>query len=235
MDSGVKNKVIIGIITITLVLTLANSYTLFQLTGKAVSATGTNAGSGGINESQPIQNPGQPTKVSASAEDDTVLGNANASVTIIEFSDFECPFCGRFYTETLPLIKQNYIDTGKVKLVYRDFPLSFHADAEKAAEAAECAGEQNKYWEMHDKLFENQNALSVDNLKQYAKDMGLDSAKFNLCLDSGKTATEVQKDLTDGQSYGVSGTPTFFINGVEVVGAQPYSAFDQVIKQALSQ
>lgn len=233
MDSGVKNKIIIAVITITLVLTLANSYTLFQLTGKAVSAAG--GGSGGINETQPIQNPGQPTIVKVSAEDDAVLGNANASVTIIEFSDFECPYCGKFFTETLPLIKQNYINTGKVKLVYRDFPLSFHPDSEKAAEAAECAGEQSKYWEMHDKLFEDQTALSVDNLKQYAKDIGLDSAKFNSCLDSGKMSTEVQKDLADGQSYGVSGTPTFFINGVELVGAQPYSAFDQVIKQALGQ
>jgi len=235
MDSGVKNKAIIGIITITLVLTLANSYALFQLTGKAVSATGTNPGSGGINETQPIQNPGQPTVVKVSTGGNVALGNANASVTIVEFSDFECPYCGNFFTETLPLITKNYIDTGKVQLFFRDFPLSFHADAEKAAEAAECAGEQNKFWQMHDKLFENQNALGVDNLKQYAKDIGLDSAQFNSCLDSGKTAPEVQKDLADGQSYGVSGTPTFFINGVEVVGAQPYSAFEQVINQALSQ
>ena len=235
MDSGVKNNVIIAVITVTLVLTLANSYTIFQLSGKAVSATGTNPGYGGLNDTQPTQNPGQPTKVTVSAGGNTILGNANASVTIVEFSDFECPYCGKFFTETLPLITKNYIDTGKVKLAYRDFPLSFHPDAEKAAEAAECAGEQNKFWEMHDKLFENQNALSVDNLKQYAKDIGLDSATFNSCLDSGKTAPEVQKDLTDGQSYGVSGTPTFFINGVEVVGAQPYSAFDQAIKQALSQ
>ncbi len=235
MDSGVKDKVIITVLTITLVLTLANSYGLFQLTGKAVSATGTNTGSGGLNETQPIQNPSQPTVVKVSAGSNVLLGNANASVTIIEFSDFECPYCGKFFTDSLPLITKNYIDTGKVKLYYRDFPLSFHADAEKAAEAAECAGEQNKFWQMHDKLFENQNALSVDNLKQYAKDIGLDSAAFNSCLDSGKTAPEVQKDLADGQSYGVSGTPTFFINGVEVVGAQPYSAFEQVINQALSQ
>lgn len=231
MDSEVKNSIIIAVVAVTLVLTLANSYTLFQLTGKAVSATGP----GGLNETQPVQNPGQPTKVSVSAEDDAVLGNANASVTIIEFSDFECPYCGKFFTETLPLIKQNYINTGKVKLVYRDFPLSFHPDSEKAAEAAECAGEQSKYWEMHDKLFENQNALGVDSLKQYAKDIGLDSAQFNACLDSGKMTSEVQKDSADGQSYGVSGTPTFFINGVELVGAQPYSAFDQAIKQALGQ
>lgn len=235
MESEVKNKIIIVAIGVTLVLTLANSYALFQLTGKAVSATGTNTGSGGINEIPPIQNPSQPTKVSVSAEDDAVLGNANAPVTIIEFSDFECPFCGKFYTETLPSIKENYIDIGKVKLVFRDFPLPFHPDAQKAAEAAECAGEQNKYWEMHDKIFENQNALSVANLKQYAKGMGLDSAQFNACLDSGKMASEVQKDLADGQGYGVSGTPTFFINGIELVGAQPYSVFDQLIKQALGQ
>jgi protein-disulfide isomerase len=186
-------------------------------------------------DQQPIQQPTQQQvpAVDAGADDDAFKGSANAAVTIIEFSDYECPFCTRFYEETLPLIEQNYIDTGKVKFVYRDYPLGFHPNAQKAAEAAECAGEQGKYWEMHDKLFDG-GALDTTSLKQYAEDIGLDTASFNDCLDSGEMASEVQQDFSDGQSYGVSGTPSFFINGVLIVGAQPYDAFEQAIEQALS-
>ncbi len=181
----------------------------------------------------------QPT-VAASPDDDPVLGDPNAPVTIIEFSDIQCPFCGRFFDQTLPSLKKDYIDTGKVKLVFRDFPLSFHQNAQKAAEAAECAKEQNKFWEMHDKLFGSQDEWSsLDGtsasakFKEYAKTMGLTTA-FDSCLDTGKTAAEVQKDFSDGSSYGVSGTPTFYINGKELVGAQPYSVFKQVIDQELA-
>lgn len=160
-------------------------------------------------------------------------GSASAKVTIVEFSDFQCPFCASFYNASLSQIRTNYIDTGKVKLVYRHFPLSFHPEAQKAAEAAECAEEQGKFWEMHDKLFENSSSLSVANEKQWAKDLGLDSAKFNTCLDSGKTASAVQKDAADGAAAGVSGTPTFFINGKEIVGAQPYAVFKAAINAEL--
>jgi len=179
-----------------------------------------------------INEPSQ--RLQVSADDDPVKGSKDAPVTIIEFSDFQCPYCGRFYQQTLPLIEENYIKTGKVKIVYRDFPLSFHQYAQKAAEAAECAHEQGKFWEYHDKLFENQNALDVASLKQYASELGLDAQKFNDCLDSGKKASEVQKDFNDGSMYGVSGTPTFFINGIPLVGAQPYSVFEQIINQELS-
>jgi protein-disulfide isomerase/plastocyanin len=171
--------------------------------------------------------------VEVSMDDDTVKGDANAPVTIIEFSDFECPFCGKYVSETYPQIVKDYIETGKVKYVFRDFPLDFHPSAQKAAEAAECAGEQGKYWEMHDVLFENQDALEVETLKMYAVSLGLDTAEFNSCLDSGAMAEEVKKDLADGQAYGVSGTPGFFINGKLISGAQPFEAFKQEIEAAL--
>lgn len=172
--------------------------------------------------------------VEVSADDDPVKGSENATVTIIEFSDFECPFCARFYEQTLPQIEENYINTGKVKLVYRDYPLGFHQNAQKAAEAAECADEQGKFWEMHDMIFENQNAIDTASLKQYAGQLGLNTSEFNDCLDSGRMASEVQKDFSDGSLYGVTGTPAFFINGVLVSGAQPYSVFEQVIEEQLA-
>ena len=172
--------------------------------------------------------------VDASVDDDAVKGNANAKVTIIEFSDYECPFCGRHFAETYPQIVKEYVDTGKVKLVFRDFPLSFHPDAQKAAEAAECAGEQNKYWQMHDKLYTNQQALDVESLKIYAKDIGLNTATFNACLDDGKMVDEVAKDFADGQSYGVTGTPAFFINGRFIAGAYPFADFKKIIDEELA-
>ncbi len=179
---------------------------------------------------------GTPTAASVveiDLEDDAVKGDANAPVTIVEFSDYECPFCGRHFRDTLPSIISNYVDTGKVKIVFKDFPLNFHPNAQKAGEAAECAGEQGKYWEMHDKLFENQQALGVDDLKQYAKDIGLNSGNFDSCLDSGDQADEVRDDLSAGQSVGVSGTPANFVNGILVSGACPYSAFEDAIEAEL--
>lgn len=167
-------------------------------------------------------------------DDDAVKGDKKAKVTIVEFSDFECPFCGRFFQQTFPQINENYIKTGKVKLIYRDFPLSFHPQAQKAAEAAECAGEQNKYYEMHDKLFIDGVQGGVASFKRFAADIGLNTDKFNDCLDSDKMAKEVQKDMSDGAQYGVTGTPGFFVNGQLISGAQPYQKFQQVIEQALA-
>ncbi len=171
-------------------------------------------------------------------DDDSVLGDPKAPVTIVEFSDYQCPFCTRFYEDTEKQIYEKYIKTGKVKFVYRDFPLSFHQNAQKAAEGAECAGEQGKYFEMHNKMFDKSQAdgtgIAVADLKTYAKELSLDTAKFNDCLDSGKMASEVQKDMADGAAAGVQGTPGFFVNGVEVSGAQPFSVFQQVIEAALA-
>jgi len=170
-------------------------------------------------------------------EDDAILGDPDAPITIIEFSDYECPFCGRFYLGTLPELKRTYIDSGKAKLIFRDFPLGFHKDAQKAAEATEVAralGGDEKFWEMHDKLFENQDALGVSNLKQYARDIGLDGESFDYLIDSGYFSDEVREDLIAGQQAGVSGTPSFFINGQALVGAQPFSEFERIIEGELN-
>ncbi|MFC1648443.1 DsbA family protein [Nanoarchaeota archaeon] len=172
--------------------------------------------------------------VEVSADDDAVKGKDNAPVEIIEFSDFQCPFCARWYTDTMPQIQKEYIDTGKVKLVFRDFPLNqIHPLAQKASEAAECADDQGKFWEMHDILFENPNALDVASLKQHAADLGMDTDDFDDCLDSGKYTDEVNKDLADGRAAGVSGTPSFFINGKKIVGAHPFATFQQAIDAEL--
>lgn len=168
-------------------------------------------------------------------DDDSVKGSPDAPVTIIEFSDYECSFCQRFYEGTYQQIKENYIDTGKVNLVYRDFPLNFHQNAQKAAEAAECAGEQEMYYEMHDKLFGEGVEGGTDTFKKYAQEIGLDQEQFDACLDSGAMRNEVKNDLEDGQKLGISGTPSFIINGELVVGAQPYSVLSEKIDNALNE
>jgi len=239
------NKLLIGVVAVFIVVTVTMSYYVIALNNRLNAITGAAAAGnnappgGGVKEAQPLpnqggqNNAGQPSRTLPGADDDPSIGSPDAPVTIIEFSDFQCPFCARFSLDTLPQLKENYISKGKVRMVFRDFPLGFHAQALPAAEAAECADEQGKFWEMHDKIFQNQGSLGTSSYKQWAKDLGLDSAKFDACLDSGKYANEVNKDLQDGQSAGVSGTPTFFINGKEVVGAQPFSVFQQVIDAEL--
>ncbi len=161
-------------------------------------------------------------------------GPEDAAVTIVEFSDFQCPYCARFQEETLPQILSEYGD--QVRFVYRDFPLtSLHANALKAAEASECADDQGKYWEYHDLLFQNQTALDDESLKGYAASLELDAATFDDCLASGKYTQEVAKDLQDGTEAGVQGTPSFFVNGMPIRGAQPYQAFQAAIEAALSE
>ncbi len=157
-------------------------------------------------------------------------GPENAPVTIVEFSDFECPFCARA-NGTLAQVEQAY--AGKVRVVFRDFPLSFHRNAQKAAEAGHCADDQGKFWEMHDKMFANQKALDVDSLKTYAKELGLDMQAFETCLDSGAKAGVVQANLADGRALGVNGTPAFFINGRMISGALPFEEFKKVIDKEL--
>jgi len=189
--------------------------------------------------SQPEENETSFLRVEGvSSDDDPFLGSPEASVTIIEFSDFECPVCKRFFDGTLKDIITNYVDTGKVKYVLRDFPLSdMHPNAEIAAEAANCANEQDKYWEFHDILFENQEDWVSGNttieFKKYSSTLGLNEEQFDLCLESGKYVDEILKDIQDGLDAGVPGTPTFYINGVKVVGAQVYSVFKQVIDKEL--
>jgi protein-disulfide isomerase len=168
-----------------------------------------------------------------STDDDPVLGDEDAPITIVEFSDFECPFCSRFRADTFDQILADYGD--EVQIVYRDFPLTqIHPHAQQSAEAAECADDQGAFWDYHDLLFANQTALDTESLIGYAEELGLDVEEFTQCVESGEHTDEVLADLNEGRSYGVSGTPTFFINGVRLVGAQPYAAFQQVIEQELN-
>jgi protein-disulfide isomerase len=192
----------------------------------------------------PAKQPNIPLKISA--DNDPIIGNPNAPITIIEFSDFQCPFCARFHIQTLPAIMNEYVNDGKVKLVFRDFPIqSIHPNALPASIAAECANEQGKFKEMHDILFEKQNEWSKKNtdnviilFNQYALKLGLEEGKFNSCLKNGKYIEEIQKDLDDGRTYGISGTPGFFIGNdqigfIELKGAQPFENFKKVIDSQL--
>jgi protein-disulfide isomerase len=189
--------------------------------------------------------PESPTIVSI--EGGATKGSKDARVTLVEFTDYQCPFCSRHFRDTMPQIDNDYVKTGKMRYVLREFPLeSIHPLAFKAAEAANCSGgEQGKYWEMHDRLFANQNALAVQQLPGHAEAVGLDGQKFKTCLDSGKYAAKLRKDLADAQKAGVNGTPTFFIGlsdskGSEIkavrkiVGAQSYAAFKDAIDTLLA-
>ncbi|MDD5437750.1 MAG: DsbA family protein [Patescibacteria group bacterium] len=180
-------------------------------------------------DQQPTQ-PSQPPK--AVDDKDHIWGNKNAKVTLIEYSDFECPYCARHY-DTIKQIQQAY--PNDVRIVFRHFPLSFHANAQKAAEASECAGAQGKFWEMHDKIFEANKAakMGVDQWKQDAKDLKLDTAKFNKCLDGGEMASVISADQTEASNAGVSGTPATFVNGELIEGALPFASFQAKIDAAL--
>ena len=197
----------------------------------------------GNTQKAPSQSP-QPVRISL--DNDPIRGDPNAPITIVEFSDFQCPFCARFHVQTLPLIIEEYIEEGKVNLVYRDFPIqSIHPNALPAAVAAECANEQGRYWEYHDMLFEKQNGwnrldsnTAISTFSQYATDVGLEQQQFDSCLGSGKYLEEVQGDLSDGRDYGISGTPGFFIGNdeigfVKLSGAQPFDSFKKIIDAQL--
>ena len=171
-----------------------------------------------------------PPRVTVDVAGSPSRGPEHAPVTIVEFSEFQCPFCRRV-SPTVREVEERY--KGRVRLVFRHFPLSRHKDAPKAAEASECARDEGRFWEMHDRLFANAEKLSVSDLKQHARAIGLDGAAFDACLDSGRRADRWRRDLADAQSYGASGTPMFFINGRLVTGAQPFDTFARVIEEEL--
>lgn len=226
-----RPTVLTVLIGILLVLTFINFYWTANLANQLASLTG--EGVGALREVQPQQPPQQqeqqPSRIEVSVDDDPSIGPSDASITIVEFSDFRCPFCARA-KPTIAQILETYGD--KIRFVYRDFPI-LGPESQKVAEASECADEQGKFWEYHDMLFANQQTLEDANLKQYAKDLGLDTTRFNDCLDSGKMTSEVESDIRDGRNYGVQGTPAFFINGILVSGAQPFSVFQQIIEEEL--
>ncbi len=163
--------------------------------------------------------------------EDPARGPADAPVEIVEFSDFDCPYCQRA-TETIELLLEEF--AGQIRFVYKDYPLPTHPDAFKAAEAGNCAHEQDRFWELHDTMFANQGALSVEELHAYAENLGLDTDAFAECLDSGRHTATVERDMTIGDGYGVSSTPTLFLNGRPVLGAAPYDTFAEIVREEIA-
>ena len=173
----------------------------------------------------------EPPRQRIAATDGPARGPANAPIEIIEFSDFQCPFCLRA-DPTVRQVLSTYGD--RIHFVYRHYPLPNHPNARPAAEAAACAADQDKFWAYHDRLFASQARLEAADLKQHAADLGLDTAKFNACVDSHQSKARVDADLRTGQDVGVDGTPAFFINGRLLSGAQPFDAFKRVIDEELA-
>lgn len=192
----------------------------------------------GSKDSAPTANVGdvvEPSNAEVNVDDDVVLGDPKAPVTLVEFGDYQCPFCKRMFDQTEKQLREEYIETGKVKMVYRDFPLdSIHPYARSAAEAAECARDQEQYWTYHDALFDRQSEIPTLDFAVLAGELGLNTGKFKECYDSKKYAKEVEKDYQDGLKAGVSGTPATFVNGKLISGAQPYSVFKAAIEAELS-
>jgi protein-disulfide isomerase len=197
-------------------------------------------------QSRPTPEPVLPGNLTLSVNGSPFRGDKDAKLTLVEFSDYECPFCANFFTETLPRLEQEFISTGKVRYVRRDFPLvSIHQNAFKAAEAANCAGKQEKYWDMHGRLFANQNQLAMNQIPAHAKAIGLDMGLFEQCF-NGSQEVVVRRDVEEGLKAGVQGTPTLFLGVREgdsqnikvlrmIVGAQPYAQFKEAIEWALQQ
>jgi protein-disulfide isomerase len=189
--------------------------------------------------------PIEPSDIQLSVEGSPYRGEQDAKVTLVEFTDYQCPFCSRHFRQTWPQLEQEYVKSGKVKFVLRDLPLDFHRQAFKAAEATHCAAEQGKYWEMHDRLFANQRALGRKDLSGHAQALGLDTAAFDTCVDSGKGAGRIRKDIADSEVAGARGTPIFYIGltdpqsssikAVAVIrGARPYAVFKEAIDALLT-
>jgi len=187
--------------------------------------------------------PSKPTNAKISIKGKQVMGAEDAPVTVVEFADYQCPFCLRFTKTTFPLLKKKYIDTGKVRWVALNLPLPFHKDARGAAQAAHCAGEQDKFWEMRELLFMNPQKLNVENLPAHAETLSMDMTAFNECLQSDRYLAEIDKDAKDARAVSLTGTPSFIIgkttsdviNGLVVIGAQPMNKFEAAINKALEQ
>ena len=171
------------------------------------------------------------------------VGSAKAPLTLIEYTDYQCPYCRQFQTATYEEIKKNYIDTGRLRFVTRDFPLDMHDNAPRAAIAARCAADQGKFWELRQVMIINANQLQMSNLLTYAADLKLDMGKFSACVTSDKYKADIAMDLAEGRAAGVTGTPTFVlgrmangsIDGVRIIGALPYAAFDAKVQSLVAQ
>jgi len=189
------------------------------------------------------QRSSKPTTAKISIKGKQVMGAKDAPVTVVEFADYQCPFCLRFTKTTFPLLKKKYIDTGKVRWVALNLPLPFHKDARKAAQAAHCAGEQDKFWEMRELLFRNPQKLNTENLPAHAETLSLDMQAFNSCLQSNRHLAAIDQDAKDAKAVRLTGTPSFIIgktasdeiSGQVVIGAQPMNIFEAAIGKALEQ
>src|SRR5262249_22167194 len=167
------------------------------------------------------------------------LGSSDAALTLVEFTDYQCPFCKQFHDTTFQQLKTNYIDTGRLRFVHRDLPLDFHEHALKAAQAARCAGEQDKFWPMRDLLIANSTNLGQELVLTYAQRLTLDMNRFRLCLEGERYLADIRRDIDEAGSAGISGTPTFVlcrasrdtVDGVRIVGAQSYAAFERIIRE----
>jgi protein-disulfide isomerase len=188
--------------------------------------------------------PSPPPVSSVSLDDDPSIGAATAKIGIVEFSDYQCPFCLRYHSQTFPQVKEKYIDTGKVRYVFRDYPLDFHEQAQSAAIAANCAGRQNAYWPMQAALFTNQQGLGMERYQKLAEELKLDKTAFDACLQDENQAKEVAADLAYGQSVGVTGTPSFFVGIIEngelknarlIAGAQVFESFKNAVESLEAQ
>lgn len=248
------NMLLIGALIVSSFF-LGSLYTKVQylekVNGSTATANAQVAAQGSVPDPQaPQALPEDTGPVKVSIDDDPILGDKNAPLTMIDFSDYECPFCKRYFDETFAQIKKDYIDTGKIKYVYRDLPLPFHDPlATLEAVAANCAREQGDdttYFAYHDEIFartkSNGNGLAKEDLSTIATDLGLNLNTFQSCVDTESNKDEVQKDVADATKVGASGTPTFFIGkstsdgvieGTKIVGAQPFSAFKTIIDQQL--
>lgn len=189
-------------------------------------------------KSQPIPNP----IVKLTHREPYVLGKPDAPITLVEFTDYQCPYCSRFHTNTFPQIKKQFIDTGKVRFVSRDLPLGFHKQAMPAARAARCAGEQGKYWELRHVLSSNPKNLSKESIIQYVQEQDLDIGQFQDCFESNKYTNDIQQDMADARAVGLTGTPGFVVGltsqngsleGLKIKGAQPFASFERQIKKIL--
>jgi len=184
----------------------------------------------------------EPTTFEVDLGDGPVLGDKNANIWIVEFTDFQCPFCSRYHTQVFPQLKQNYINTNKIQYTVRDFPLGFHKHAKSAAIAINCAAEQNAYWKMRDELFASKGLINETLFTEFAEKLGLEMNAFSKCMAEDIRAKKVENDLAYGQSLGIQGTPSFFVGRMEngklvnaqrIIGAQPYSKFAQIIDKLI--
>lgn len=247
MENQRGNKLVPVLVLLLIVASflIGSMYTKVQMYEKGTAAAVNNgAVAGDINGGAQPQAPAAPTgPVEIDISNAPMLGNKDAKVAIVEFTDYQCPFCKQLFENSFSQVKKEYIDTGKVKFYSRDFPLTqIHPQAQKAAEAASCAKDQNKFWEYHDTLFAKQEALQIADLKKYAVDLGLNTSQFDSCLDSNKYADKIKKDEQEGVTAGVAGTPASFIGtvkgntltGVQLSGAVPFANFKTALDAELA-